>query len=340
MPRALLTGASGFLGSHCLKALLVHTDWEIVCPASFAHRGVPERITRVLNEVPPPYYPWARTTVVTCDLAAPIADTTETLFGSINYVINFASESHIPRSISDPIPFVQNNINLMLNLLNYAKDRTLDAFVQISTDEVYGPAAEGGHTEWSPILPSTPYSASKAAQECLAISFWRTYGLPLILVNTMNPLGPTQDPEKFAPMVINRVMRNEEVTIHASANGDIGSRVYINAQDLASVILYLLDRGNVTRYEAQDARPDRWNVVGERDVGNLELAQLIADNLGMPLRHRLLPANRPGHGLRYALDGSKLTDAGWKPAWTIESTVRDLVHWSLDNPLWTNRTSR
>lgn len=329
--RVLLTGASGFLGANCLRHMLNVTDWHIVCPAAFSHRGVPERITLTVQPDE-----WERVTVVTCDLATPIADTTATLFGDIDYIINFASESSVPRAIADPVHTVQNNVNLMLHLLEYARTLPrLRAFVQISTDEVYGPCAEGTHAEWSTILPSTPYSASKAAQEALAISYWRTFSLPLILVNTMNPIGPMQDPEKFVPTVIGKIRRREAVTIHTDRAGTVGSRVYVNTEDLASAILHVIGLG----VWPKDA-PPRWNVVGERDVDNLELAQLIASAMEAELSYNLRPGDAPGHGGRYALDGSKLAATGWKPAYTIEGTVGSVVAWTLDHPLWANRKPR
>lgn len=331
--RVLLTGASGFLGSNFLKYLLHNTDCDhVVCPVSFRHRGVPERIVAVGS--------LEKVTVVTCDLAAPIADTTAALFGNVDIIINFASESHIPRSLANPVPFVQNNVNVMLSMLEYA--RTVDglkAFVQISTDEVYGPADTGGHQEWSRILPSTPYSASKAAQEALGISYWRSYGVPLILVNTMNPIGPMQDPEKFIPMTIGKVLRGEQVQIHAGADGAIGSRVYVNTEDLSDAILHVVEQGAASFGYVE--APDRWNVVGERDVSNLELAQLIAAALKQPLNYEVVVSDRPGHGLRYALDGRKLlNETGWYPQYSIEGSVGLLCAWALVNPLWAHRIPR
>ena len=332
--RVLLTGGSGFLGANFLRHALDTTGWDMVCPASFTHRGVPERISLTVRTACP-VNEWERVQVVTCDLSTPVADTTAALFGKPDVIVNFASESHIPRSLANPVPFVQNNINVMLHLLEYARTLpNLRAFVHISTDEVYGPAAEGGHKEWSPILPSTPYSASKAAQEALGISYWRSFGLPLVLVNTMNPIGPMQDPEKFIPMTIGKVLRGETVQVHAGADGEIGSRVYVHTNDLASAVLFLADRPILGHW------PPRWNVVGERDVNNLELARLIADALGLPLHFEIVASDRPGHGLRYALDGSKLAAAGWKPTRTIEQSVAELVEWSLANPLWANRLPR
>lgn len=337
--RVLLTGASGFLGSQFLLDGLTETDLEFVCPVSFRHRGVPERLTEVRDAVG--IEDWDRVTVVTCDLAAPINDTTDKLIGDIDIVVNFASESHIPRSIEYPVPFVQNNVNLMLYLLDWAKNRTLDAFVHVSTDEVYGPIAKFGHSEWDPIVPSTPYSASKAAQEALAISWWRSYGLPLVLVNTMNPLGYMQDPEKFLPLVMSKVLAGETVQIHASADGVVGSRVYIDTSDLASAIMFLISKRRAYRYrEGHSLAPARYNVSGERDVTNEELAQLIADEMNLPLIYEVVASDRPGHGLRYALDSSKIEDLGWQRQFTIEKTVSQVVKWTLDRPLWLERRPR
>jgi len=154
----------------------------------------------------------------------------------------------------------------------------------------------------------------------------------------MNPVGPMQDPEKFIPMVIGRVLRGETVQVHAGAGGEIGSRVYVHASDLAGAITRVLGRDPALYPDAE--RPDRWNVVGERDVDNLELAELIADALDKPLDFEVVVSDRPGHGLRYALDGSKLAGIGWRPTRTIEESVRELVAWSLANPLWTNRVPR
>ena len=333
--RALITGASGFLGANCLRYLLDTTGWTFACPATFSHRGVPERIALTVR-MNCPENEWERVDVITCDLAAPVADTTAALFDKPEIIINFASESHIPRSLANPVPFVQNNVNTMLYLLEYARTLpNLKAFVHISTDEVYGPASHGAHPEWSPILPSTPYSASKAAQEALGISYWRSFGVPLVIVNTMNPIGPMQDPEKFVPMTIGKVLRGETVSIHAGPDGEIGSRVYVHALDLAAAINHVIQLPIV-----HGDKPARWNVVGERDVDNLELAHLIAKELRKPLLHEIVAADRPGHGLRYALNGQKLHDWFWRRTRTIEQTVAELVAWALENPLWTNRRAR
>lgn len=334
--RALLTGAAGFLGSHCLRHLLTNTDWHIVCPVSFKHKGLPERIVVAVDE----QKWWDRVTIVRCDLAAPINDTTAALFGDIDYIINYASESHVDRSIDEPVPFIQNNIEVVLNVLEYARLAKPKVFVQVSTDEVYGPAPDGYNcAEWDPIVPSNPYSASKAAQEAIAISYWRTYGINLIITNCMNLVGETQDPEKFIPMIMSKVLHGEAVPIHASADGTVGSRFYLHARNLADAILFLIRRDEIAQYEAGAALPDRWNIVGEREVTNLEMAQMVANCLGEPLQYELVDfhTSRPGHDLRYALDGTKLAEAGWTMPVPLDASIKALVDWTRAHPEWANR---
>lgn len=316
---------------------MTNTDWHIVCPVSFRHKGLPERLVTAVSDEEDW---WDRITVIRCDLAAPINDSTAILFGDIDYIINYASESHVDRSIENPVPFIQNNIEVVLNVLEYARVIKPKAFVQVSTDEVYGPAPDGYDcAEWDPIIPSNPYSASKAAQEAIAISYWRTYGINLIITNCMNLIGETQDPEKFIPMIMSKVLHGEPVPIHAAADGTIGSRFYLHARNLADAILFLIQRGNISRYETGATTPDRWNIVGEREVTNLEMAQMVADCLGEPLQYELVDfhTSRPGHDLRYALDGTKLAAAGWTMPVPLDASIKALVDWTRAHPEWASR---
>jgi dTDP-glucose 4,6-dehydratase len=334
--RVLLTGAAGFLGSHCLRHLLNNTDWEIVCPVSFQHRGLPERLSfAVENEEN-----WKRIFIVKCDLSCPINDTTRARIGSIDYIINYAAESHVNRSITDPVPFIKNNVDIILNVLEYARAVKPKILLHVSTDEVYGSAPDGyAHPEWDSIVPSSPYSASKAAQEAIAISYWRTYNVPLVMVSCMNLIGETQDPEKYVSMIINKVLRNEKLTVHVAPDGRIGSRFYLHARVLADAVLFLMQRGNIAIRDHDTARPDRWNIVGDQEFDNLELAQLVAKLLDRELVYELQDFNieRPGHDRRYALDGTKLAEAGWVAPVTFEESLRELVQWALANPFWTGR---
>lgn len=334
--RVLLTGAAGFLGSHALRHFMVNTNLDVVCPVSFAHKGLPERIVTAVDHD----HWWPRITIVKCDLSTPINDTTASLFGDVDFIVNYASDSHVDRSITDPVPFIKNNVDLVLYLLEYARIAKPKVFLQISTDEVYGPAPEGhAHAEWEAIIPSNPYSASKAAQEAIAISYWRTYGVPVVITNAMNLIGETQDPEKFIPMVIGKVLRGEEVSIHASADGKIGSRFYLHARNMADAVLFLLKRGGVSMYSDGADRPDKYHIVGEREVNNLEMAQLIAKFLNRDLHYSLVDfhTSRPGHDLRYALDGKKIADLGWAMPIPLEESLQHLIQWTLANPMWASR---
>lgn len=334
MTRVLLTGASGFIGSHFLEHILINTDWDVVCVASWKHKGTPERIEEVLkgNEM------WRdRIEVITHDLESPFTERTKKRIGQVDYIVNFAAESHVDRSIEDPVSFIQNNVNVALTMLELAREKTPKAFVQVSTDEVYGAAPDGvNHQEWSSIVPSNPYSASKAAQEAIAMAYWRTYGIPLIITNTMNNFGEMQDPEKFMAKAIRVVQNDGTLTIHGRV-GDIGSRYYLHARNHADAVLFLLQRTTPATYEyGKVMEPDRYNVVGDIELSNLEVGQAIAAILGKQLAYELTDfhATRPGHDRRYALDGSKLKALGWRPPVEFLPSLKKYIDWTLAHSQW------
>src|SRR5262245_11627517 len=334
--RILLTGASGFLGSHMLRHLLTHPDHQIVCPVSFAHRGVPERITLAWDGIPDGPL---RTEIVRVDLACPIADTTAACLGKPSIIINYAAQSHVDRSITDPVPFVRNNVDLMLHLLQYARTLpNLKAFLQISTDEVYGPAPAGlRHIEWSPILPSNPYSASKAATEALATSWWRSYGLPLTIVNSQNLIGETQDPEKFVPSIMRALAEGRPVKVH-SQGGVIGARHYLHARNLADGVWWLVQNQPPAAWPDAE-RPDRWHVAGPQEIDNRQMAELVAYAAGMSdqLKVDVVESWRPGHDLRYALDTTKINQAGWVAPVDLGESLERTVWWTMHRPEWLHR---
>lgn len=250
-----------------------------------------------------------------------------------------ASESHVDRSITDPRPFVENNVALVLTLLEYIREYPVEKFLHVSTDEVYGPAPQGhDHKEGEPHRPSNPYSASKSAQEAIVYSYWRTYGLPCAISNTMNIIGERQDPEKFVPLVLKKVLRGETVDIHASPDGRPGSRFYLHARNQADALVFLLMCEPFARYDHRYL-PDiqRFNVVGETELDNLQMARLIAEYAGRELFWSLTDfhSSRPGHDLRYALDGTKMShQLGWKPPVPLFESLRRTIEWTVKNPEW------
>lgn len=200
MTKALISGASGFVGSNVLDFLLKETDWEFTCIASWRHHGSPLRINPRNKRV----------TVITHDLTGPLPD-----LGDFDYILNLASESHVDRSIADPVPFIETNVAIVLWMLEYARKRPTKRFIHFSTDEVLG--SDG--------YPSNPYAASKAAQEAIATAYWRTYGIPVVITQSNNIVGPNQDPEKFVPKIIELIKKQKPVPIH-TFNGTLGKRYY------------------------------------------------------------------------------------------------------------------
>ena len=333
MTRVLLTGASGFVGSHVLRHILANTEWEVVCLSSFRHRGLTDRIRLAVKDYDDDFN---RVKVISHDLTAPFSPVLSNEIGKIDYVFNVASDSHVDRSIVEPVPFIENNVSLVCNILEWARFSDIDRFIHVSTDEVYGPAPSGyAHREWEDqYLPSNPYSASKAAQESIAYSYWRTYDLPLIITNTMNIIGEMQDPEKFVPMIMKRVLSEETVTIHASPTGEIGSRFYLHARNQADALLYTINQP-ILKY-GESHVPQKFHVVGEREVDNLEMANMVAEYIGKPLKYELVDfhSSRPGHDLRYALDGNKIAEAGWVAPLSLEESIERTVNWTLKNKEW------
>lgn len=331
--RILITGVGGFIGSHCFAHILANTDWEIIGIDSWKHKGISERIAESKH-----YHEHChRVKIFTHDLNAPLSDVLIDKIGDIDYVINFASDSHVDRSITNPVPFVQNNVNVILNMLEYARIAKPKKFIQIGTDEVYGPT-DGltAHPEWSPILPSNPYSASKACQEAVAISYWRTFNTPIILTNVMNTFGEMQDPEKFVPMVISSITKGRKIYIHSDPSGkSSGTRFWLHARNTSDALLYILKNVQPTSYPAQD-RPERFNIVGERQISNHAIAEMIAEILNQQLICELVDAHssRPGHDLHYGLSGDKLKEHGYTYPTNLEASLKKTIEWTLANPRW------
>lgn len=336
MKRVLLTGAGGSIGVHTIAHIFHNTDWEIVAIDSFRHKGWCDRIVRVMQNHPD----WSpRLTVLTHDMTAPFSPLLKKKIGHIDYIINMASLSDVQASIEDPVPFVRNNVDLVLNVLEYAREIKPEAFIQISTDEVYGAShRDQAHPEWSAIVPSNPYSASKACQEALAISYWRTYNVPVVITNTMNNFGEMQQSSKYPAMLQKWIKNGETVIIHGT-EGDVGTRYYLHSRNHADALVWILK--NTKPYlhqpEAVD-KPDRYNIVGDAQLSNLELAEIIARLMGKNLSFKYemvdFHSTRPGHDKHYGLDGAKLKNLGWNPPLDFESSLKNTIEWQERNPEW------
>lgn len=351
--KVLLTGASGFVGSHVLRHLLMNTDWDIVAPVSFRHRGLPARIASAVCD----RTDVKRVEIVHWDMRAPADAMTMSKFEGCDVIMNVASESHVDRSIEDPAGFVTNNTALILHMLEVARKIKPKLFLQMSTDEVYGPAyGSYRHVEWDTIAPSNPYAASKAAQEAICFSQWRTYGVPVVITNTMNILGEMQDPEKFLPMIIRNLLKGLPITVHCNARGEAGSRFYLHARNLADAWLFLTNHYTTfpmgvprtapydgpASYAGGATRPDRFHIVGDQEIPNDVLVRMI-EKIMLDAGIDIPPADidrvdfhssRPGHDHRYALDGTKIEELGWHAPVPLIDSLDKTVRWSLEHPDW------
>lgn len=330
--RVLLTGASGLLGSHALKRILDTTDWEVVCLTTFRHSGIQDRIIEAANLNSTDNA--SRIDVIICDLSSPISQVTKSKIGEIDYVLNFASESHVDRSIANPTPFIINNVQIICNLLDWAREAKPKKFVHVSTDEVFGPYQNRHFVEWDTHLPSNPYSASKAAQEDILFAYWRTYSIPVAIVNIMNIVGEFQNVEKFTPMIIKKIMNDETIDIHTYGDGKIGKRFWLYAGNMASALLHTLDQPIWLPSDAN--RPLRFNIAGDAEYSNLDWAKKIANIMGKELKYQFVDSSlsRPGYDSSYALDNSKLLDSGWSPPYDLDESLERIVKWYMENPEW------
>jgi dTDP-glucose 4,6-dehydratase len=267
--------------------------------------------------------------VVYHNLRASINQSVARNIGPIDIILHLAAASHVNRSISDPMSFVEDNVVGTVNLLQYARGlKNLKTFVNFSTDEVFGPAPDGvSFKEDDRYNSGNPYAASKAAAEEFCVAFHNTYGLPVINTHTMNVFGERQDPEKFVPMTIRKVMAGETVFIHSDQTCTrSSSRFYIHARNVAAAVLHILKHGS--------RAGEKYNIAGEMELTNLEVAFIIADTLGQKLNYVMVSpdkSDRPGVDMRYALDDSKMKSLGWKIPMPLSESLKSTILWTKNN---------
>lgn len=325
--RILVTGGCGFIGHHFVEHLIKNTEMDVVVLDSltYASDGF-DRLRDV--EV----YDDKRVTVLSADFTKPIEGGLSKEIAAVDYIVHMGAETHVDNSIKDPYPFVMSNVVGTYHMLEFArKCKGLKRFVYFSTDEVFGPAPEGvAYKEWDRYDSTNPYSATKAGGEELVLAYANTYKVPAIVTHTMNVFGERQHGEKFIPLCIKKILKGEKLYIHSDRACKVpGSRMWIHARNVASAIMFLIQDSEVR---------DKYNIVGEREVNNLEMAQFIADVLGKQLKYELIDfhSSRPGHDLRYALDGSKLKEMGHHHPKTFRQSLKKTIEWYLEekNSRW------
>lgn len=328
----LITGMSGFIGAHVAEGILKNTDWDIVGLDRYGKSGMASRIMDMdrWKEFEP------RIRLHWHDLRSPISGLAAHGIGDdVTHVFHLAASSHVDRSIESPMDFVMDNVVGTCNVLDWARRLPrLEQFIYFSTDEVFGPAPKGvNYKEWDRYKSANPYAATKAGGEELALAYQNTYQMPIVITHTMNVFGERQHPEKFIPLCIKKSLVGGKITVHANKDRtESGTRFYIHARNVASALVFLAERAEVG---------DKYNIVGEKEVSNLDMAKFIhsvvADNVPVPPADIELVdfhSSRPGHDLRYALDGTKLHDMGFSYAKNFEDSLRKTVEWTLKNRKW------
>ena len=324
--RVLVTGGCGFIGHHFIEHLIKNTAWDMVVidKLNYASTGFDRlRDISVFDD--------KRVKIFTHDMTVPIKDGLQQELGQFDFVVHMAAETHVDQSIADPRPFVMSNVLGTMEMLEFARTQEhLKYFLYFSTDEVFGPADPGqAFKEWDRYNSTNPYSASKAGGEELALAWANTFRVPVVVTHTMNAFGERQHPEKFIPSTIRKVMNDEPVMIHSDSTKTIpGSRFYIHARNISDAIMFILSKDTGWR--------SKFNIVGEKEVNNLEMAQFIASVLGKKLHYVMTDfhSSRPGHDLRYALDGSKLHRMGWTLPVNFEKSLTQTIEWYLKKPEW------
>lgn len=333
----LITGGAGFIAHHVIDKVLRETDWNIVTLDRLDFSGNLNRLKEVVETYP--VQDQKRVKVVHHDLKAELNPMIRADIGKVDYIAHMAAGSHVDRSIDYPMEFVLDNVVGTCNILDFARTQdNLERFVYFSTDEVFGPAPVGvNYGENDRYNSTNPYSASKAGGEELAVAFENTYQLPVIITHTMNVFGERQHPEKYIPLCIKRVRDGELISIHSDpTKTKAGSRHYIHAADVADALMFLLPL-DISGLEKDygGAKCQKFNIVGATEMDNLELAQYIAEVQGKQLNYEMVDFHsaRPGHDLRYALNGDKMKNIGWQPQ-PVHERLQQVVDWTLTNNRW------
>lgn len=326
MTKIVITGGCGFIGHHFAEYVHRNTDWDIVIidKLTYASLGYNRlRSNKLLDS--------ARVKIFPIDLCVELSLGIRKEIGEdVDYIVHMAAETHVDNSIKEPVNVIHNNVMSTVNILEWARTlKNLKIFFNFSTDEVYGCApGDTMYLEWDRHRPGNPYSASKSAAENICISYENTYKLPLMTVNVMNAFGERQHVEKFIPLCVKNIQNGQKIYIHSYPNKTkSGTRFYIHAQNIANAVLFLIKNGKIG---------EKYNIRGEQEVSNLELAQMIAEILKKPLDYELVDfhSTRPGHDLRYGLNGDKLYELGWNPTFDFKKTLQKTVEWTLKNPEW------
>lgn len=313
--KILVTGGAGFIGSCFIRHMLKsHPDYKIINFDCLTYAGNIENLDDIKNS---PNYSFIKADI--CDKKA-----VDRAVSEVDCVINFAAESHVDRSILNPEIFIETNIKGTLNLLDCAKKRGIQRYLQVSTDEVYGTLGKDGYfTENTPLAPNSPYSASKAGADMLVRSYFETYKTPVLITRCSNNYGPYQYPEKLIPFFISKLLKGEKVPLYGDG---LNVRDWLYVYDHCRAIDTVLHKGR---------EGEVYNVGGHNEKSNIEITKIILKEMGRDENSIEYVKDRLGHDRRYAIDNTKITtELDWEPSLTFEEGIKLTINWYLNNIEW------
>ncbi len=316
----LVTGGAGFIGSNFIYYMLdKYKDYKIVCLDKLTYAGNLSTLKKAFEN---PNFKFVKGDISDREFVFELFK--EEYF---DVVVNFAAESHVDRSIEDPEIFLKTNVIGTQVLMNAARKFGVKRFHQVSTDEVYGDLPLDRpdllFTEETPLRPSSPYSASKAAADLLVLAYYRTYKLPVTISSCSNNYGPYHFPEKLIPLMIIRALNDQSLPVYGDGRN---VRDWLYVEDHCSAIDLIIHHGR---------EGEVYNVGGRNERSNLEVVKTILKELGKPEELITFVKDRPGHDLRYAIDPTKIkNELGWEPKTSFEEGIKKTIKWYLDNRDW------
>ncbi len=311
----LVTGGAGFIGSNFILYMFnKYPEVKIINLDLLTYAGNPENLKDIADN---PNYTFVKGDIADSGIVNRVVP-------GVDYIVNFAAESHVDRSIEDPLIFIKTNVMGTQVLLDAARKHGVERYLQVSTDEVYGSLGPTGYfTEETPLAPNSPYSASKAGADMLVRAYHETYGLPVLITRCSNNYGPYQFPEKLIPFFIKRLLNGQNVPVYGDG---LNVRDWLYVEDHCAAIDMVLQKGRIGEV---------YNIGGNNEKTNIEITKLILQGLGKPETMIEYVKDRLGHDRRYAIDSGKIqSELGWRPATSFEDGIEMTIKWYLYNRDW------